>query len=205
MNRPARRSFGSGQEKTLLCGRQESLRPLDGGDRNLRPALHRVWWGVLFLFLLTAAGCAGGKAILKPKAAPPPQPAPATAERIVETARQLIGTPYRSGGADPKEGFDCSGLVYWVFSQHGLELPRQASQQFQAGQPVKSSQLRPADLLFFHTAKTGWWSKKATHVGIYTGAGTFIHAAKNGHRVRESRLNGTYWERCFLGARRFLP
>src|SRR5688572_1085201 len=76
----------------------------------------------------------------------PPKPKRLTlAQRAVALARKQLGTPYRWGGASPR-GFDCSGLVSWVYGRLGVELPHNAAAQFSAGRPVKPSKLRPGDL-----------------------------------------------------------
>ena len=118
-------------------------------------------------------------------------------ERLVRTARSQIGKPYRFGGCSPKKGFDCSGLVWWVHRRHGVMLPRSSRLQFKGGRRVRRKHLSPGDLLFFKTKKS------VSHVGIYTGRGTFIHAPSSGKSVRESRLNNPYWKKRYLGAKRY--
>ena len=119
-----------------------------------------------------------------------------TQERLnlVQIARQLIGAPYRYGGAEPGSGFDCSGLVFYSYRQGGVSVPRTAAQQRQYATPVSVSGLRPGDLVFFDTS-----GAKGGHVGIYSGKGRFIHAPSSGGRVREERLNKPYWRKRWLG------
>jgi cell wall-associated NlpC family hydrolase len=126
-------------------------------------------------------------------------PSPAVGA-VIESARSLVGTPYRFGGASPAEGFDCSGLVSYVARLHGILLPRIVSDQFAAGRAVDRSDLAPGDLIFYSTVGPG-----ATHVGIVlesNGALRFIHAPADGSSVRVERFDTAYWESRWVGARR---
>ena len=109
-------------------------------------------------------------------------------QEIVSRAQAHIGTPYRFGGASPNEGFDCSGLVYYVFKQLGLDVPRTSREQaaYSRSIPLMSAQL--GDILFFEIET----KKGVSHVGIYAGNGRFIHAPKTGRTVSYAQLN-TYW------------
>ena len=118
--------------------------------------------------------------------APPP-----THSSVVSIAEQYLGVPYRWGGASPS-GFDCSGLVMYVFAQVGVSLPHSSYSQYGMGSPVSRDQLQPGDLVFFDGLG---------HVGIYVGHGRFIHAPHTGTRVRIETLAGWYGSR-FDGARR---
>lgn len=110
----------------------------------------------------------------------------------------MIGTQYRWGGRDPKVGFDCSGLVAHAFEvAWGLELPRSAREQSQAGRPVRLAELRPGDLVFYNTRR-----RPFSHVGIYVGEGRFVHAPRSGARVRIESMKTSYWRSRFNGARR---
>lgn len=112
------------------------------------------------------------------------------------TAYNLLGVPYIFGGTSPYEGFDCSGFVYYVFFQNGLELPRKASEQFKVGIPIRTSNLLPGDLIFFAKDYQG-----VSHVGIYWGGGYFIHASSN-RGVIFTPLSKEYYRLRFTGARR---
>jgi cell wall-associated NlpC family hydrolase len=114
---------------------------------------------------------------------------------VTGTALALRGVPYRNGGTNPS-GFDCSGFVVYVFSQHGLAMPRTVSEQFQAGRDAPGP-LRPGDLVFFSTVAPG-----ATHVGIALGGDEFVHAPSSKGQVRVERLSSSYWASRYLGARR---
>ena len=121
-------------------------------------------------------------------------------ERILATAMDLLGTPYRYGGRSPREGFDCSGLVQYTHRQAGIDVPRTARAQYNASKPVSRRRLRPGDLVFFRID-----GRRISHVGIYLGDGRFIHAPSSGHRVTTARLDDPYWRRHYSGAGRFVP
>ncbi|MDX6550910.1 MAG: peptidoglycan DL-endopeptidase CwlO, partial [Gaiellales bacterium] len=112
-------------------------------------------------------------------------------QRAVSLARRELGVPYVWGGESPA-GFDCSGLVAYVYGRLGVSLPRVAASQYRAGPHIPRSMLRPGDLVFFHGLG---------HVGIYIGGGRFIHAPHTGDVVRVSSLTGWYDE-TYVGATR---
>ena len=120
------------------------------------------------------------------------------ADAIISTAKKYIGVPYVWGGTSPS-GFDCSGLVQYVFRQHGIQLNRTTKTQYQHGSYVAKSNLQPGDLVFFqNTYTTG-----ISHVGIYIGSGDFIHASSS-KGVMISSLSNSYWSSHYYGARRVL-
>ena len=112
---------------------------------------------------------------------------------VVGIAMRYLGTPYVWVGASPS-GFDCSGLVMYVYSQVGVSLPHSSYAQYAAGVPVSYGDLQPGDLVFFDGLG---------HVGIYVGGGNFIHAPHTGDVVKISSLSGWYAS-TFVGARRIL-
>jgi cell wall-associated NlpC family hydrolase len=120
-------------------------------------------------------------------------------EGLVRTARRYIGKPYRWGGASVRTGFDCSGLTMTVYRLNGLDLPRNSRAQFDAGIPVSRKGLKKGDLVFFYTGRKG----RVSHVGIYAGAGKFIHAPRPGKTIRVSALSAAYYHRRYMGARRY--
>lgn len=121
-------------------------------------------------------------------------------EGIIETARGYLGVPYRWGGTDVDEGFDCSGLVMAVYRLNGLNLPRTSREQFNAGRLVKLRRVREGDLVFFRTSR----GARVSHVGIYMGEGRFIHAPGRGGAVRIDSLQEGYYEDRYVGARSYL-
>ena len=143
----------------------------------------------------------------------PPEPGvavpPAIGDRsgdayaISGMALSLQGAPYRNGGSEPS-GFDCSGLVWYVFDQHGIPVPRTVTEQFQIGSHVDKRDLRAGDLLFFDTSGPGLSGVHATHVGIAIGGDEFVHAPSTRGQVRVERLGSDYWSVRFLEARRVL-
>ena len=121
---------------------------------------------------------------------------------VVELARAQIGRPYVWGGESLFTGFDCSGLVQWVYGQIGVALPRTAQQQYDATLRVSRSDLRPGDLVFF---KFTYWispSEPITHVGIYVGGGRMINAPAEGDVVREMPVFSGYWLEHYAGGGR---
>jgi len=125
-------------------------------------------------------------------------------DNVVRGALAYLGVPYVRGG-ESHEGLDCSGLIYRVFhDEAGLDLPRGVQALFRSGPPA-ASPLHIGDLLFFDTSADPS-PAAATHVGVYAGAGAFIHAASEGSHtgVIVSALNNPYYRDRFLGARRFV-
>jgi cell wall-associated NlpC family hydrolase len=106
---------------------------------------------------------------------------------------RYLGTPYVWGGASPS-GFDCSGLVVYVFSQVGVSLPHSTYAMWNVGVPVSYDQLQAGDLVFFDGLG---------HMGIYIGGGMFIHSPHTGDVVKVSSLSGWY-SSSYVGARRVL-
>lgn len=118
-----------------------------------------------------------------------------TGQAIVSTAKQFMGVPYVFGGTTPS-GFDCSGLVQYVFKLNGLSIPRLADEQYNLGREAKRSQLVAGDLVFFTTYTAG-----VSHCGIYVGNGNFLHASSS-RGVRIDSLDNEYWKPRFVGARK---
>lgn len=108
----------------------------------------------------------------------------------------LVGTPYRYGGNTPESGFDCSGLISYVYkSRAGVAPPRTVAQLSGFGQPVSTRELRTGDLVIFG-------SGRPFHAGIYVGEGRFVHAPSTGGTVRLDRLDNRYWARQSTAFRR---
>jgi cell wall-associated NlpC family hydrolase len=110
---------------------------------------------------------------------------------VVGIAMRYLGVPYVWGGASPS-GFDCSGLVAYVYAQVGVSLPHYTGAQWNVGVPVARSDLQPGDLVFFDGLG---------HVGLYIGGDQFIHAPHTGTVVQISSLSGWYAD-TYVGARR---
>lgn len=119
---------------------------------------------------------------------------------LVSTAERFLGVPYRWGGEDRHNGFDCSGLTMVSYRLNGLKLPRNSRAQFKAGRVVSKKHLRQGDLVFFAT-KGG---TRVTHVGMYVGGGKFIHAPRPGKTVRIAKLSNKFFQKTFVGARSYL-
>ncbi len=164
------------------------------------------------VLIAVASGCASSGARPQPFPLPPVAPAPAAIPEglaipmpemrdgyaIARTALALRGIPYRLGGTDP-HGFDCSGLVQYVFALNGLGLPRVVRDQYRYGATVKLDQLEPGDLVFFETQ-----GGEVSHVGIAIGGDQFVHAPNSRGQVRISRLTAGYWADRAVGARRMV-
>ena len=114
--------------------------------------------------------------------------------RIVFTALQMVGAPYRYGGESPA-GFDCSGLVQYAYRSAGVAVPRTSRDQLHASAPVALADASAGDLLFFR-------SKDSSHVGIYLGQGRFVHAPSTGGKVSIASFSNAYYRRNFVRAGR---
>jgi cell wall-associated NlpC family hydrolase len=159
----------------------------------------------IVIAVLLLAGCAA-----PPKVTPPARTKTVLTQRAFDEiaasrARELalyalsyIGTPYRYGGASPDVGFDCSGLVSYVYSRSAnVRLPRSTEALSAVGTPVALMELEPGDLVFFDTQRRPY-----SHVGIYLGDQRFIHAPTSRGQVELVDLRHTYWQRRYNGARR---
>lgn len=181
------------------------MKPHYPGSRARTPNPAIAGLGLALLSASLLGGC-GGHAPVR-GAAPPARhwatnaPAdPAAANAVLMRALSLVGTPYRWGGDTPEGGFDCSGLVNYVYRDMlDLRLPR-TSRQLAAwqGPRIDPDRLAPADLVFFGS------DGDVSHVGIYVGEGRFVHAPNTGGTVRLDRLDGTWWRDHYTGARRVL-
>ncbi len=135
----------------------------------------------------------------------PEKPAPKPAKETnnmgaiaARTAERFVGIPYKWGGDNVVEGMDCSGFVRAVYNLCGLSIPRTSRDQFTAGDLVSKGDLKDGDLVFFGAA-----ADKISHVGIYVGNGKFVHAPRRGEEIRVTAVNESYFEKRFVGARRY--
>jgi hypothetical protein len=118
---------------------------------------------------------------------------------ILKTAKSFLGIPYKWGGTNPTDGFDCSGLTMAVYQLNGLDLPRTSKGQFSIGENIRPRHLQKGDLVFFATSG----GKRVSHVGIYTGNNSFIHAPSKGEKIRITSLNNKYFKKRYIGARTY--
>ena len=124
----------------------------------------------------------------------------AQANEVLFNALGLVGTPYTYGGSNPATGFDCSGLIGYVYSESAdLTLPRTVVEMSKLDAPnVEEDELQSGDLVIFATAG----GSRPSHAGIYVGDGRFIHAPRSGGVVRMDVLSDDYWQRSYLNAKR---
>ena len=140
--------------------------------------------------------------LLSACASAPRKPPTSAANDVLFRAIALVGTPYHWGGNTPAGGFDCSGLVGYVYrTSAALILPRtsHAMADVHAPKIKQADHLASGDLVFFRTGRHG-----ITHVGIYVGNGRFVHAPNSGGTVRLDSLSNPYWRKHFTYARRVL-
>lgn len=163
---------------------------MTGNYRLLRPVAPAL---ALLALLMLLAGCGG-------KPARPDPAAARSANDVLMRAIGLVGTPYRYGGNTPASGFDCSGLIGFVFRDSvGMSLPRTTSElSAMKVTKVKVDRLTPGDLVFFG-GRGG-----INHAGIYVGDGRFVHAPSSGGTVRLDALGARYWQERFAFGRRVL-
>jgi hypothetical protein len=196
---------------------EERYRVIDRGPHGFwHPGTPRKGWGTL-VGLSFALGRESGRSPRQPAAGSttpaPPRPGPpepplmmvGRAADVVQTALEVLGSPYQWGGT-AENGFDCSGLVQYAYARHGIRLPRTSRAQSESGTPVPVDldSLQAGDILAFAAQRGG----AVTHVGMYVGDGKFIHSSSRG--VKLSRLDtrdpdGAYWIPRWVGVRRLLP
>ena len=124
-------------------------------------------------------------------------PVSGNVKEILAYANTFTGVPYKFGGTTPA-GFDCSGYIRHVFQKVGVQLPRQADEQYTVGKKVEKQNLQPGDLVFFETYEPG-----VSHSGIYIGDGQFISATSSSG-VAVADIDDSYWGPRYVGAKRVL-
>lgn len=157
---------------------------------------HARWLAGALAALVLAACATVGPAPTQRTPLPPTK----VANDVLFRAISLVGTPYHWGGNTPESGFDCSGLVAYVFrTEAGMTLPRTSRAMAALDAPrIARDDLEPGDLLFFGR------HRHVTHVAIYVGHGRFVNAPNRGGTVRLDELTGYYWRDHYLFARRVL-
>ncbi|MGV8844733.1 MAG: C40 family peptidase [Pseudomonas sp.] len=148
------------------------------------------------------SACSSHSPSLEPHAVSTPQYFSPVSADVLFRALGLVGTPYRYGGNTPDSGFDCSGLIGYVYQNvAGIHLPRTTrALQGMAVPQVARQSLQSGDLLFFATSG----GRQVSHAGIYVGEGRFVHAPSSGGTVRLDSLSNSYWRSSYLNARRVL-
>ena len=148
--------------------------------------------GLFLLLILTACASNGGL---------PTAASSARSNDVLMRAIGLVGTPYRYGGNTPEGGFDCSGLVDFVFRDAaGLWLPRSTRELIEIHAPtIRRDNLQPGDLVFFSPG-----GDDVSHIGIYVGEGRFVHAPSQGGTVRLDSIDSPYWRQAYRTAKRVL-
>lgn len=122
-------------------------------------------------------------------------------DKVIASAKSLLGTPYVWGGESPQEGgFDCSGLTQYVFKQGGYTLNRVSRDQATQGIYVARQNIKPGDLIFYSFERNGI----INHVGLYIGNGKMIHSPTTGDVVKTTDITTSYWESRFVTARRII-
>lgn len=112
----------------------------------------------------------------------------------------LVGTPYKWGGSSTATGFDCSGMIQFVYKNAlGVNLPRTARDMAAASRKIPDSRLKAGDLVFFNTGG----AHKYSHVGLYIGNGEFIHAPSSGKTIKTEKLSSPFYAKNYLGAHTF--
>ncbi|EJN39044.1 cell wall-associated hydrolase, invasion-associated protein [Pseudomonas sp. GM84] len=160
-----------------------------------------------FSLVALLAACSSRAPAPAPVAKPQVTYAPAAtspiADDVLIRAIGLVGTPYRWGGNTPDSGFDCSGLIGYVYRDAAaISLPRTTREMIVMRAPtVASNALQSGDLVFFATGG----GSQVSHAGIYVGEGRFVHAPSAGGTVRLDYLSNSYWSKAYLQAKRVIP
>jgi hypothetical protein len=141
---------------------------------------------------LPLADTGGWRSLALPAPVAPPS---GPGDRAAALALRFLGVPYVWAGASPEVGFDCSGLVMYVYRQLGIELSHFSGAQWNQGLRIPAELLQPGDLVFFDMGRLG-----PGHVGIYIGGDRFVHAPHSGDVVKVSSLRDAQYGLRYVGA-----
>lgn len=167
-------------------------------DARIPTARHGLPWilGLILGMAFLLHGCA-----MPAKTVGKTAHATIKAHKIVKTAYAQMGKKYRAGGASPHDGFDCSGLVWWTYKQHGVNVPRISRDQAKVGKAIAKKSARPGDIVVFRTSN----SPNGLHTGLYAGGNSFIHSPGVGKKVRLDDLTLPHWKDKLVAVRRVVP
>ncbi|MBQ7584764.1 MAG: C40 family peptidase [Desulfovibrionaceae bacterium] len=152
---------------------------------------------VLLILVLGLSLNLSGCGLFKPDVK---EPNPKVCKLVVKTAYCQVGKQYRSGGASPSKGFDCSGLVYFIYQKNGYKIPRITTEQAKFGKRIPKDSLREGDILVFRMNN----SPRGLHTAIYTGDRCFIHSPSSGKKVKRDSVEKPYWKDRLIGVRRVI-
>lgn len=173
---------------------------LIASDRLTSPAVFALPLMLAWALLLTGCGSTQVRRDATSSERPSyaaPRLSPEQASDVTIYAISLVGTPYRYGGNTPASGFDCSGLIGYVYRERAsVSAPRTVSAMSGWGQPVAKASAQTGDLVVFGQGSS------STHAGIYVGNGRFVHAPSTGGVVRLDHLGSSYWARQQVSFRR---
>lgn len=162
-----------------------------------------IWQKAICCLLLLGAMILSGCSTQAPQPAPTPLAHADKLQKandILFAALGQVGIPYRYGGSSPHGGFDCSGLIQYVYAESAdIKLPRTVSGMYKIDAPtIDEANLQAGDLVIFATGV----GSRPSHAGIYVGEGRFVHAPSSGGTVRMDFLSEDYWQRSYLNAKR---
>ncbi len=168
-----------------------------GSSEVLNSGYRHAMYRMLLAAALFLSGCSS-QAPQKTEALPTDYSV--KANEILFNALGLVGTPYRYGGSTPDSGFDCSGLIQYVYlDSAAVKLPRTVAEMNTLDAPnIAEDKLQSGDLVIFATGP----GARPSHAGIYVGDGRFVHAPARGGVVRMDFLSDRYWQRSYLNAKR---
>jgi cell wall-associated NlpC family hydrolase len=174
-------------QKSAILATESRMKQLEGGLKSdIKLLLAQQAAAARVAAQQAAAGSSGSGGGGTTGGPPPPDPGGPGHPEVVAIAQRYLGIPYLWGGASPKTGFDCSGLVLYVYAQAGVQLSHGATDQQRASKPVPLNALQAGDLVFYGNASYSY------HVAIYAGGGQTIEAARTGTLVRYGVV-GTAW------------